>query len=135
MTAPTMPMMETHPQRIEVDRAQLAAAIDAIAVCTQACIACADACLAERTVTELAKCVSVNLDCADVCAATVRVLLRHTGSDANLNRTLLEACMMACRSCGDECSAHASMYEHCRICAEACRMCEDACRRLLTAMG
>ncbi|MER7283148.1 four-helix bundle copper-binding protein [Dactylosporangium sp. NPDC000244] len=135
MTATTMPMMETHPQRIKVDRAQLAAAIDAIAVCTQACIACADACMSERTVAELSKCVRINLDCADVCAATIRVLLRQGDYDAKLNRALLEACVTACRSCGDECSAHAKKYEHCRICAEACRACEEACRRLLTAMA
>jgi hypothetical protein len=62
------------------------------------------------------------------------VLSRHTGYDANISRTLLEACAQACRSCGDECVRHAEAHEHCRICAEACRECERACRELLTSM-
>jgi hypothetical protein len=75
------------------------------------------------------------MDCADVCATTARVLSRHTGYDANISRTLLEEFAMACQSCGDECSRHAEMHEHCRICAEACRSCEQGCRELLAAIG
>jgi hypothetical protein len=71
----------------------------------------------------------------DVCEATARVLSRHTGYDANISRTLLEACATVCKSCGDECRSHAEMHEHCRICAEACRACEPSCRDLLDAMS
>jgi hypothetical protein len=85
-------------------------------------------------IAELAKCIRTNLDCADICTATARVLSRHTGYDANISRTLLEACTMACRSCADECALHADVHEHCRICAEACRTGEQACRDLLAAM-
>ncbi|MGB2567059.1 four-helix bundle copper-binding protein [Micromonospora citrea] len=131
----TMPMLETYPRTIDLDRAKLAAAIEAINACAQACTACADACLSEEMVAELTKCIRTNLDCADVCAATARVLSRHTGYDANLSRALVEACATACRSCGDECAAHAQMHEHCRICADACRACERACRDLLATMS
>jgi hypothetical protein len=86
-------------------------------------------------VAELTKCIRTNMDCADICAATARVLSRHTGYDANISRALLEACAMACKSCGDECGAHAGQHEHCRICAEACRTCEQTCRDLLNAMS
>ncbi|GIF01238.1 hypothetical protein Ari01nite_87020 [Paractinoplanes rishiriensis] len=130
-----MPMLETYPKSINLDRQKLAAAIDALIACGGACTACADACLSEDTVGELTKCIRTNLDCADVCAATARVLSRHTGYDANLSRALLEACVTACKSCGDECGRHAGHHEHCRICADACRSCEQACRDLLTAMG
>jgi hypothetical protein len=34
-----------------------------------------------------------------------------------------------------ECESHASMHEHCRICADACRRCEAACAALLSDMG
>jgi hypothetical protein len=130
----TLPMLETYPQSINLDREQLAVAIDALIDCSEACTACADACLSESMVAELTKCIRTNLDCADICATTARVLSRHTGYDANISRTLLEACAMACRACAEECAMHADMHEHCRVCAQACRECENACRDLLIAM-
>lgn len=103
----------------------------------QACTACADACLSEADdqLPMLRKCVRTNEDCADICATTARVLSRHTGYDANITRTLLEACMTACASCAAECNRHASTHEHCRVCAEACSRCEQACRDLLATLG
>jgi len=135
MTATTMPMLETYPAEINLDRAKLAGAIDALIACSEACTACADACLSEEMVAELTKCIRTNLDCADICATTARVLSRHTGYDANISRSLLEACATACKACGDECQQHADMHEHCRICADACRACETACRDLLATMS
>jgi len=135
MTATTMPMLETYPAEINLDRAKLAGAIDALIACSEACTACADACLSEEMVAELTKCIRTDLDCADICATTARVLSRHTGYDANISRSLLEACATACKACGDECQQHADMHEHCRICADACRACEAACRDLLATMS
>ena len=135
MTTVTMPMLETYPLEINLDRGLLAETIDALISCSEACTACADACLSEGSVAELTKCIRTNLDCADVCSATARVLSRHTGYDANISRALLEACATACDSCADECERHAQMHEHCRICAEACRNCGTACRELLAAMS
>jgi hypothetical protein len=131
----TMSMLETYPKSINLDRAKLAAALDALIACGEACTACADACLSEDRVADLTKCIRTNLDCADICAATARVLSRHTGYDANVSRSLLEACATACKACGDECASHADMHEHCRICADACRTCERACRDLLATMS
>ncbi len=128
-------MLDAYPADLRgVDEAKLAACIDACFECSQVCTACADACLSEEAVAELASCVRTDLDCADVGAATGRVLSRHTGDDANLTRTVLEACAQACRSCADDCERHASMHEHCRLCAEACRRCETACRELLATL-
>ncbi|MGK5683645.1 four-helix bundle copper-binding protein [Actinoplanes sp. URMC 104] len=135
MTGTAMPMIETYPKPINLDRSRLAAAIDALTACAEACTACADACLSEDQVAGLTKCVRTNLDCADVCAATARVLSRHTGYDANVSRSLLEACVTVCKACGDECGRHIDMHEHCRICARSCRACGEACRDLLEAMG
>ncbi|GGL41489.1 four-helix bundle copper-binding protein [Planomonospora parontospora] len=135
MTTTTMPMLNTYPAEINLDRAKLAATIDALIMCSEACTACADACLSEGMVAELTKCIRTNMDCADICGTTARVLSRHTGYDANISRALLEACAMACKTCGDECAAHAGAHEHCRICAEACRACEQACRELLATMS
>lgn len=135
MTTVTMPMLEVYPLEINLDRRQLAATIDTLIACSEACTACADACLSEPTVAELAKCIRTNLDCADICATTARVLSRHTGYDANISRTLLAASVLACRSCAEECELHAGMHEHCRICAQECRECETACHDLLAAMS
>jgi hypothetical protein len=135
MATTTTAMLERYPKSINMDRAELAAVIDILNACAQACTACADACLSEDAVAELTKCVRTNLDCADICTATARVLSRHTGYDANLSRAMLEACVVACRTCGDECADHAGMHEHCRVCAEACRAGEQACRALLATMS
>ena len=134
MSTTTMPMLETYPAEINLDRTRLAQAIDALIACSEACTSCADACLSESMVAELTKCIRTDLDCADICATTARVLSRHTGYDANISRSLLEACATACKACADECEQHAGMHEHCRICAEACRSCEAACRDLLATM-
>ncbi|CAN5684315.1 four-helix bundle copper-binding protein [soil metagenome] len=129
-------LLETYPKDLGgVDAEKLAACIEACFECAQACTACADACLSEDMVAELTKCIRTNLDCADVCGATGRVLSRHTGYDAQLTRSVLENCATACKACGDECSQHAEMHEHCRICAESCQRCEQACRELLSALG
>ncbi len=135
MITTTLPMLATYPAEINLDRRRLAETIDTLLACSETCTACADACLSEPMVMELAKCIRTNLDCADICATTARVLSRHTGYDANISRTLLEACAIACKACGDECALHADMHEHCRICAEACRACEQACRDMLAAVG
>jgi hypothetical protein len=134
VTTTTLPMLETYPQPIDLDRARLAWAIDALIACSQACTACADACLGEEAVAELTACIRADLDCADVCAAAARVLSRHPGREANIGRALLEACVTACTTCGDECARHAEAHEHCRICAAACRACAAAAKDLLTAM-
>ena len=65
------------------------------------------------------------------------IAVAHNGNLVNGNelRRTLEACKVACRSCSEECAQHASLHEHCRICAEACRRCEDACNRVLSAIG
>lgn len=128
-------MIDSYPGTMNLDKALLARAIDEALTCSQTCSACADACLSEDMIAELGKCVRTDLDCADLCATTARVLSRHTGYDANITRDQLQACITACKSCGDECEQHGGMHEHCRICAEACRACERACRDLLASIS
>jgi hypothetical protein len=96
---------------------------------------CADDCLSEQNVTELLKCTRLDLDCADICAATGRIVSRQTEYDATVTRAALQACIAACRSCGEECARHGEHgMEHCRVCAEECDRCRRACEALLTAM-
>ena len=128
-------LVSSHAATIDLDHDKLRECLEACFACEQVCTACADACLAEDTVTELTKCVRTDLDCADICATTGRVLSRHTHYDANLTRSVLEACAQACRSCGDECAQHADHMDHCRVCADACRRCEQACRDLIDSIS
>jgi hypothetical protein len=126
-------LLDSYRGTANVDVALLAAAIDAISDCTQACIADTDADLGEQDVTEMVRCIRLCLDCTDVCTATAGVISRPADYDADVARPLLQACVAICKSCGDECERHAHM-QHCRVCAEACRRCEQACRELLDAM-
>ena len=127
-------MLDSYPRTFNVDASVLAATIDALKDCAQACTADAADDLGEQNVPELVRCIQLCLDCADVCAATGGVTSRQVEYDSNVTTPLLEACVATCRSCGDECERHAQMHEHCRVCAQACRRCEQACRELLGAM-
>jgi uncharacterized membrane protein len=129
-----MQLLDTYPRTFNVDTGVLAATIDALNDCAQACTSNADDDLSEQNVPEMVKCIRLCLDCADVCHAMVQVISRQTEYDANVTRPLLEACAATCKSCGDECDRHAMMYAHCRVTAQACRRGEQACRDLLVAM-
>ena len=131
----TAAMLGEYPGSIALDRTLLARVIEEALVCFQTCTACADACLGEGNVAGLTTCIRTCLDCATICAATVEVLSRHTGYDADVTRAQLQACIAACKAAGDECEHHAQMHQHCRICADTCRSCEQACRDLLAAMS
>jgi hypothetical protein len=127
-------LLDTYPGTVSLDADVLAATIDALSDCAQACTADADADLREQNLAEMIKCIRLCLDCADICTATAAVTSRQTAYDANVTRPLLEACVVSCKSCGDECERHARHHEHCRVCEQACHRCEQACRQLLEAM-
>jgi hypothetical protein len=128
-------MLRTRPGQTSAPD-DLVAAIDACFDCAQTCTACADACLGEQHVSSLVQCIRLNLDCADVCATTGRLLSRQTATDWTVVRNQLQACIAACRACGDECEQHGRHgMEHCRVCAESCRRCGEACERLLSSVS
>jgi hypothetical protein len=127
-------LVDTYPGTINADARLLATTIDALSDCAQACIADADADLREQDLAEMVTCIRLCWDCADVCTATMGVVSRQTAYDASVTRPLLEACIAACKSCGDECERHARHHEHCHVCEQACRRCEQACRELSDAL-
>jgi len=126
-------MLDTYPRTLNVDADLLAATIDALSDCAQACTADTDADLSEDNLAEMVKCIRLCLNCTDICAATAAIVSRLAEYDADATRPLLGACAATCKSCGDECERHAHM-PHCRVCAEACRRCEQACRDLLETL-
>lgn len=128
-------MLDAYPRDYNLDQALLVRCIEACYECEQACTQCADACLSETDPSAMTKCIRLDLDCADVCHTTGRILSRQTDYDARVTRAVLEACIAACGSCGDECEQHGEHgMEHCAFCAEACRRCETACQELLAAV-
>jgi hypothetical protein len=124
-------LLDAYPGTLNTGAGVLAATIDALSDCAQACIADADDDLCEENLAEMVTCIRLCWDCADVCTATLGVVTRQTAYNASVTRPLLEACVAVCNSCGDECERHARHHEHCRICEQACRRCEQACRELL----
>ena len=127
-------LLDICPRTFNVEAGLLAATIDALNDCAQACIADTGCDLSEPNVAEMVTCIRLCLDCADVCTATAGIISRQAEYDAHVTEPLLEACAAICKSCGDECERHAQMHAHCRVCAEACRRCERACRDLLAAV-
>ena len=126
------PMFRSHPHADQQRAAFYAEAIAALANCANACTACADACLGEADdLDRLRRCIRTDLDCADVCTATVRLLARQTDTPNELVHAQLHACVLACRTCAEECAAHARTHEHCRLCGDACRHCQQTCNILL----
>jgi hypothetical protein len=128
-------MLETHPQRATGDLDVVVSCVEACIDCAAACTSCADADLGESDLQELVRCIRLCLDCADVCEATGRVVTRQTASDVGIVRAAVEACVVTCRACGEECERHAEHHEHCRVCAEECSRCEQACNDLLASIG
>src|SRR5262245_30757412 len=127
-------MLETSEHTFDADPEVLAAAIDALADCAQACTADADANLSEQNVAEMVKCVRLCLNCADICTATVAVASRAAAHDKGVLEPLLNACAAICESCGEECARHAHMHPHCGVCRGACARGEQASRDLLQAI-
>jgi hypothetical protein len=63
-------MLDSYLHTVNVDASVLAAAIDAISDCAQACIADTDADLSEQNLAEMVTCIRLCLDCTDICTAT-----------------------------------------------------------------
>ena len=62
-------MLDTFSRTVNVDLDVLAAAIDAMSDCAQACTADNAADLGEHNLAEMVRCIRLCLDCADVCNA------------------------------------------------------------------
>jgi hypothetical protein len=127
-------MLATYPHGSHAEDGVLAATIDALFDCAQACITDTDADLSEQDLADMVTCIRLCLDCVDICTATGSVISRPADYHAEVTKPLLEACVAICKRCGDECDRHAQMHEHCRVCAEACHRCEQACRAFLESL-
>lgn len=114
-----------HPAGDTFDREALADALDAVLTCVATCSLCADACIDEGGMID---CVRVCTDCVTVCAATATILARPT-PHGEAWRAQVEACIVHCEACVEECGDHED--DHCRNCAAACQRAVEALDTLL----
>jgi hypothetical protein len=73
-------MLDACPRALNVDTGLLAATLEALNDCTQACVADSGCDLGEQNVIEMVTCIRLCLGCADVCTATAAVLSRQAGT-------------------------------------------------------
>ena len=74
-------LLDAYPVTVTVDADLLAATIDAVSDCAQACTADTDADLGEQNLAEMVTCVRLCLNCTDICTATAGVISRLAGYD------------------------------------------------------
>ena len=127
-------MLAAHPTAAAGDERVLIRCIEECLACTQTCTSCADSSIAEDDIAPMVLSIRLCLDCANVCDTTLRVATRLTGRQSAPLASVLEACVDACRRCGDECAKHAQHHEHHRLCEAECRRCEEACRALIASL-
>ena len=127
-------LINAHPNKPTRHMNVIVACVKACYGCSESCIICADACLSEERLKELVRCIRTDLDCAAICEVTGQLVARQTETDVRILRKQLEACVVGCRICGEECEKHARMHDHCRLCAESCRACEQACSDVLAIL-
>lgn len=125
-----MPMSDTSVMS-GMDMAAMQNLIDATSACMQACTMCADA---MAGMDGMGTCSSVCANTADVTGTMMRMMLRPMGMERESLMAMLEACMMMCRVCRDECSMHTGMSEAAAMCATACDACMTACQDMISAM-
>lgn len=113
---------------------ELKACIEATIVCSTTCKACADACLTQEVVGDLAQCVLASWECVDICHATWQLLMLPGEPNWRLLQKQIAKCQDACLRTGAICALHAELHEHCRACAESCGRCEEACRNMLALL-
>src|SRR6267154_391488 len=84
-------LLDSYPGTLNADAGMLAATIDALSDCAQACAADADADLSEQNLAEMVKCIRLCLGCVDECA-------RHAPHYEHCR-----ICEQACRRCEQAC--------------------------------
>jgi hypothetical protein len=101
--------------------------IEACVRCAQECEHCADACLGEDNVREMAECIRLDKDCAEICWSAAGFMSRGS----HFIHEVCRVCADICDACGAECRKHE--MNHCQRCADACEACAEECRRMAGA--
>jgi hypothetical protein len=125
-----MDMMKSMPQgEMGMDMAMMQDCIEACSAASMAATMCADADAGQ----DMARCASMCMNTADVAMMTMRMMMRPAGYDAMVMRSMMMACVSMGEACAAECTMHADMHDHCRICAAACDAMVKACMAAMPA--
>jgi hypothetical protein len=130
MTDQMMSMMSTESMGMAMDMKLMQECIEACSAAEQAALMCADAGSGDN----MGRMMSMCANTADMANTMMRMMMRPMGYDAASMMGMLEATMMMCRACADECMMHAEMSDHCRMCAEVCTNAVAACEALKSSM-
>lgn len=115
-----------------MDVSMMEQCMEACSAAMEAATMCADAC---GGMEGMGRCAAMCADTADVAMATMRMMMRPMGYDTDAMAAMMHACMTMGAACAAECSSHADVHDHCRICEQACVAMVDACRAMTTAMS
>ena len=80
----------------------------------------------------MSECIRKCSDASDICQAVSRVAARRTHGNTAVIKSLLEACVLACKVCAEECAKHDN--SHCKRCERMCRECMEDCVKALQGM-
>lgn len=130
MTMQMMEMQTAESSMPGMDMKLMAECIEACSACEQACTMCASCMMGDGTAIHMEMCMNT----ADMCNTMMRMMLRPSGMMMDSMVRMLDATMMQCRMCADECMKHADMHEDCRVCAEACSQAAMACEKMMDSM-
>jgi hypothetical protein len=123
--------MKQMPGMPEMDLAMMQECIEACSACEQACTMCAGSMMMSE---DMAMCNGMCMNCADMANTMMRMMMRPNGMNGPAMMAMLQAMVVMCSSCADECEAHAAMSEDCRMCAEVGRQCAMACQKMMDSM-
>jgi hypothetical protein len=127
-----MQMMEMHSDAMQgMDMSMMQDCIEACSACEQACTMCAGSMTMSA---DMAMCNAMCMNTADMANTMMRMMLRPNGMNGPAMMAMLQAMVMMCTSCADECEAMAGMSADCAMCAEVCRQCAMACQKMMDSM-
>ena len=132
MSNTAMQMMEMHSESMKgMDVSVMQECIEACSACEQACTMCAGSMSMSP---EMAMCSGMCQNSADMANTLMRMMLRPNGMNGPAMMAMLQAMVVMCMSCADECEAMAGMSADCAMCAEVCRQCAMACQKMMDSM-
>ena len=127
-----MQMMEMHSDAMQgMDLGVMQECTEACSACEQACTMCAGSMAMSP---EMAMCAGMCQNAADMANTMMRMMLRPNGMNGPAMMALLQAMVVTCMGCADECEAMADMNADCALCAEVCRQCAMACQKMVDSM-
>lgn len=123
-------MIQDHPQVGADYNEQLGETVKHAMYCAAIANSCVDACNSEPG--DMSECIRKCSDASDICQAVSTVAARRTHGNTVVIKSLLEACIIACKVCAEECAKHDNA--HCRRCERMCRETMEDCVKALQGM-